>query len=533
VAAVPAPSDPQHEESIVPATAAPKSRTASSVILRNVTSSWAVLVANTLASFLLAPLVVNSLGSVYYGVWTLLTQFTGYLWLFDFGVRESVVKYVAQYHASGERARLEATVRTAISVYALVSLAVLGIVSGLVAALPHVFNIPPEAVTDARIAAFVTGTNVAQSFLSNVFLGVLMGLQRIYLVSQASILYAVLRVIGTYLLLTNGFGLVGLSVLHLGLSLLHAGFVIRYCRVFLPHLPLSPGRLVRDDVTRLLNYGKYVLLANVGDKIVFATDAMVIGMFLPIAALTPYAIAGTLIESMRSVVKAMASVFNPLTSSLRATGHEMALHRVLQSGAKGALLVGLPICIGFIMLGERFVLLWMGEAHASMAGRVMAVLSMGYIVGLPYYTISGILYGLGAHRMVAILRIVEGAINLTLSVVLVNTIGLVGVALGTAIPHVIMVGWVLPRALPKVFPLDLRAYYVAVYGRTLLAAVPFALACWLVRTVVQPAGLPSFFFWGSVSLLAYIPPAWLIAMSGEERAQLLRAIAGRRGVRPQ
>ena len=39
----------------------------------------------------------------------------------------------------------------------------------------------------ARIAAFVTGTNVAQSFLTNVFLGVLMGLQRIYLVSRASI----------------------------------------------------------------------------------------------------------------------------------------------------------------------------------------------------------------------------------------------------------------------------------------------------------------------------------------------------------
>ena len=75
---------------------------------------------------------------------------------------------------------------------------------------------------------------------------------------------------------------------------------------------------MREEVTRLLNYGKYVLLANIGDKIVFATDAMVIGMFLPIAALTPYAIAGTLIHSMRSVVKAMASVFNPLTSSLRA-----------------------------------------------------------------------------------------------------------------------------------------------------------------------------------------------------------------------
>ncbi len=331
-----------------------------------------------------------------------------------------------------------------------------------------------------------------------------MGLQRIYLVSQVGIYYAALRLVGTYLLLTNGYGLVGLSVLHLALSLFHAAFVVRLCLVYLPDVPLRPSRPQRAEVTRLLNYGKYVLMANIGDKIVFATDAIVIGMFLPIAALTPYAIAGTLIDSMRSVVKPMAAVFNPLTSSLRASGHEMALGRVLQAGAKGAIVVGLPICIGFIMLGERFVSLWIGDAHASMAGRVMTVLSIGYIVGLPYYTISGILYGLAEHRTVAILRVVEGATNLTLSVALVKGVGLLGVALGTAIPHMIVVGWILPRTLPKIFPVDLRAYYVAVYGRTLLASVPFVVACWLVRTVVQPASLASFFFWGLVSLPAYI-----------------------------
>jgi glycosyltransferase involved in cell wall biosynthesis/O-antigen/teichoic acid export membrane protein len=507
------------------------SRSVSSLVVQNVTSSWAVLAVNVLVSFLLAPLVVNSLGSVYYGVWALLSQFTGYLWLFDFGVRESVVKYVAQYHASGERDKLQATVRTAISVYALVSLGVLGIISGMVAALPYVFNVPADVVPAARIAAFVTGATIAQSFLTNVFVGVLMGLQRFYLVSLANIYNAGLRLVGTYLLLTAGYGVIGLSMLHLALSIVYAGFVVRSCLVYLPDVPLRPVRPVRAEVTKLLNYGKYVLMANVGDKIVFATDAIVIGMFLPIATLTPYAIAGTLIDNMRAAVKAMGAVFNPLTSSLRASGHETALPRVLHAGAKGAMVVGLPICIGFITLGELFVSLWIGEAHAPMAGQVMTVLSIGYIVGLPYYTISGILYGLAAHRTVAILRVVEGATNLALSVALVNGIGLLGVALGTAIPHMIVVGWILPRALPKIFPVNLRAYYGAVYGRTLLASVPFVLACWLVRTVVQPAGLASFFFWGLVSLPAYIGPAWLIALSGEERARALRVIGRYRGSR--
>jgi O-antigen/teichoic acid export membrane protein len=509
--------------------AAPASQGMVTVVLRNITSSWAALVVNTLISFVLAPIVVNTLGSVYYGIWTLLMQFTGYLWLFDFGVRESVIKYVAQYHAAGEHAKLETTVRTAISVYALVTLAAVLAVGGMTAALPYVFNIPADAVPTARVAAFVTGATVAQSFLTNVFVGVLMGLQRIYLVSRVGILFSVGRAIATYVLLTTGYGLVALSVLNLVLSLANAALVVHYCRVYLPELPLRPARPVRAEVLKLLNYGKYVLLSNIGDKIVFATDALVIGIFLPIAALTPYAIAGTLIGHMRSVVMAMAQVFNPLTSSLRAGGDEHVVQRVLQTGAKGAMTIGLPLCIGFVTLGERFVQLWMGEAHAAMAGRVMTALAIGYIVGLPYYTISGVLYGLGQHRVVAVLRIVEGAMNLALSVVLVNLQGLVGVAVGTAVPHIIVVGWVLPRALPKIFPIDLRAYYLNVYGRTLVAATPFFIAASLIDRMVQPATLITFFGWGAVSLAAYIVPIWLIVLTTSERTQLLRAVgwAGR------
>ncbi len=523
-----APSPVEGRQISVSPPAAPQSRSVSSLIVQNVTSTWAALGVNTLVSFFLAPLVVNSLGSVYYGIWALVNQFTGYLYLFDFGVRDSVVKYVAQYHASGERDRLEGMVRTAISFYALISLTALGMIGVMVAALPYVFNIPADAVYTARIAAFLAGATIAQSFLSQVFIGVLTGLQRYYLVSQANLYNAVLRFAGTYLVLSNGYGLVGLSVMQYALNVFSAVWFVRLCLVYLPDVRLRPSRPVRAEVVRLANYGKYVLMGNVGDKIVFGTDALVIGMFLPIAALTPYAIAGTLIFTMRAVVKSMAVVFSPLTSSLQAAGHGKALPRVLLAGAKGAMLCGLPLCIGFITLGERFVSLWIGEAHAPMAGNVMTVLAIGYIVGLPYYTISGTLYGLAAVRTVAILRIVEGVANLVLSLVLVRSIGLVGVALGTAIPHIIVVGWILPKALPKVVPINLRAYYAEVYGRTLLASVPFVVACWLVATVVQPANLVSFFFWGILSLPAYIVPAWLIALSDEERARALRLIIARR-----
>lgn len=498
-------------------------------IFRNITSNWAALIVNTVLSFVIAPIVVNHLGSVYYGIWTLLMQFTGYLWLFDFGVRESVIKYVAQYHASGERDKLQATVQTAVSVYAVVSALGLVAVGAISWALPVLFNLPPEAVPAARIAAFLTGTTVAQSFLANVFAGVLMGLQRFYLVARVSVLFSVARSVLIYVLLTHGYGIIALSVVQFAMSLISNGWVYRLCRVHLPDVSFGIIRPARDEVKKLLTYGQYVLIANIGDKIIFATDALVIGIFLPIAALTPYAVAGTLIGHLRSFITSMASVFNPLTSSLEASRDKAALAQVVEGGCKAAMLLGLPVCIGLIMLGERFISLWMGPVYAAEASTVLTLLAIGHIVGLPYYTISGVLYGLGEHRIVAWSRIVEGAANLTLSVILIRTYGLAGVAIGTSIPHMLVVGGLLPLALPRFFPIKLGHYYRTIYLRPLLASLPFVGACWLVVHGLDPRNLVTFFAGGLLSLVAYVVPCWAVALSPSERTRIQSAVQRRAG----
>ncbi len=158
--------------------AAQPTRRWSTGILRNVTSNWAGMIVNILVSFVLAPFVVRHLGSTAYGVWTLLMQFTGYLWLFDLGIRESVVKYVAQYRAADDREGLRATVRAAAGMYALVGVVALLASVGLAIAAPYFFHIPAEVVSTARTTAVITGATVAQGFIFNVAVAVLIGLQR-------------------------------------------------------------------------------------------------------------------------------------------------------------------------------------------------------------------------------------------------------------------------------------------------------------------------------------------------------------------
>lgn len=489
-----------------------------SAIVRNVTAGWASIVVGVAFAFVLAPLTVRTLGDVHYGIWTLLMQITGYLWLFDFGVRESVVKFVAQYHAADDRDQIVSVVRSAVSIYLMVTLATLACAVLVAAGLPYLFNIPPEEVTTARVTALLVGGTVAQSFVFNVFVGVVMGLQKFFLISRLGIFFTVGRGVVMYLLLKAGFGLITLALVQFLTTLTSNLIVYRLARRELPYVSIRLVRPTRAEAMKLFNYGKYVLVSNIGDKLVFATDSIVIGVFQPIAALTYFAIGATLIEQLRTFVATMGAILNPLSSGLEARRENHALGLVVTTGAKAAVILGLPFCVGFIVLGRLFISLWMGPEYAGEAGMVLAVLAAGHLIGLPYYMISGVLFGLGRHRVVAWSRVFEGIVNLALSVMLVRRYGVVGVAIGTVVPHVLVVGALLPAMLPRWIALDLRAYYVSTYVRPVLAGIPFLLACLVINREIVPGTFVSFFGFMAAALPVYLVPTWFVALTPAERA---------------
>lgn len=496
-------------------------------VFKTVSLNWLGFFVNMGLAFVIAPLTVNALGTVYYGIWTLVMQFTGYLWLFDFGVRESVVKYVAQHHAADEKQEVLTIVSTALAVYGGVATVTILCVALLTIALPYAFNIPVEAVWTARLATLLTGLTIAQSFVCNVFVGILLGIQKYYLTSAPSLAFSLIRTGIIYLLLTNGGGLVALATLQFVMGTLMSFVIYWLCRRELPYLSVTLTRPRRDEVTKLFNYGKYVLINNLGDKIVFSTDSIVIAAFLPVSSLTHYAIGGSLIEYFRNFIGSMSSIVNPIASSLEARKDVVLLSRLLIAASKGSVLIGLPVCVGFIILGERFIALWMGPALAPESGRVLAVLAVGYLIGLPYRTISAVLYGLGKHQNLAYSRIVEGLVNLAISVALVSQVGVVGVAIGTAIPHALIVAGYLPLLLPRLMPLDLRDYFVWSYVRPLIAVVPFAGLCWVIEHYLAPANLIVFMASVIAALTSYAVPAWFFVLDKNERARAARVLRAR------
>jgi O-antigen/teichoic acid export membrane protein len=270
-----------------------------------------------------------------------------------------------------------------------------------------------------------------------------------------------------------------------------------------------------------MGYGFYVIVNNVGEKIITATDAIVAGIFLPIQSITYLAIAGNLVGYLRAVLGTTAQIFNPLASELHTLRESSRLSSAFLLGVKICTIITAPIAASFVVLGEQFVALWMGGEFAAPSSGVLTILALAAFFSAPQYVFSSVLYGMSQHRIMALLRIAEAAANLLLSIVLVQSWGLIGIALGTAIPSAIAVMLVLPVVAGRIVGVGLVEFYEQAYVRPLLAIAPFVAGAWWIRSSYPADDLLGFFLRIGALLLLYPPCAFALVLDATERKLVL------------
>lgn len=499
-------------------------------VLRNVASNWAGLGVNMLVTFFLSPFVVNTLGSLYYGIWALTMQFTAYLYLLDFGVRDSIIRYTARYRGLGQGRRLNQFLTMSMAIYS--PIAVIGMVVTTVGVVgfPYWFGLEADHVYEARVALALVGATIAQGFIFNAFVGILQGLQRFEIVNVIGVVSSLLRAVLVVAALRRGHGIIGLSLIQFGLSLA-GNLLVSYFALRLLRKEDLPFRLTwvgarrgRVLVRRIVGYSTYIFINNIGQKIILGTDAVVIGIFMPVATVTYYAIAGNLISLLRGIVMSTIWVLMPLASHYAALRQFDEVRALLIRGSKVALLVALPLCAGFVVTGERFIELWMGPEYSPMAGRVLLILALAEVFSAPHHAMSVVLLGLSRHRVMAWLRIGEAIVNLAISIWLVQSIGLVGVALGTTIPHIFVMLFVLPVMVCRVVGLPYREYLARAYVGPFVAVIPFVGGLVLLREWWPAPNLVVFFLQTGLLVLPYAWASYGVALTSLEREAIKRYV---------
>ncbi|MCS6850637.1 MAG: oligosaccharide flippase family protein [Gemmataceae bacterium] len=403
----------------------------------NAAVNWTGHLLQLAVAFYLSPILVHGLGNQRYGLWTAIESILAYLTLVALGLAASVVRYVARHEARREWQSLNEVVNTSLALFSLAGLAVLAVTAGLSAGLGSLLTLPPAQRREAHWLLGVLGTNLAVSLPLSVFPAILDGLGRYTTKNAVMATVLLLRVPMSLIVIRHDLGLVGLALGTMACNLLQHGLLAVLAVRALPSLRLSRRCVTRATFRRIRSYSTDALLAMVAGRISFQTDSLVIAALLGPAPVTFFVLGARLVEHAKAFLRSATTVLTPAISSLDARGEAETIRRLYLTTTRYVLWLVLPIQAGFLVFGRPFLRLWMGPSYAEAGYPVLVVLAVPLGLCMSQSVSGRICYGLGRLRLLSRAALVEALVNLTMSLALAQPLGLVGVALGTAIPNLV------------------------------------------------------------------------------------------------
>lgn len=264
--------------------------------------------------FVATPLIVRKLGNRDYGLYSILLGFVSYS--FTFGIGRVLIKFIAEYRASGEREKIGEVVSATFwfsSIVAVLGITVVALSARFIAV--EILSLPADQIKVGENGLYLVCASIVTTMLSQIFQFILQGLHRF----------------GPYLLLTNISGLlvnagnVTLAYLGYGVESLLTWNLITICIMaaafginavkHLPEFRLFP--IIRNSQwSAVLSYGSNIILYQIfGNVLVVFERAWIVRKFGSEAA-TYYIVPMTLAIYLHGIVSSFTLVLFPLVNEL-------------------------------------------------------------------------------------------------------------------------------------------------------------------------------------------------------------------------
>jgi O-antigen/teichoic acid export membrane protein len=501
------------------------------LLRRNTLGAYAVYAAAIVSGLVVTPVVIHSIGTPAFGVWSFIGSVTIYISVLDFGVGPSVVRFAAEAHGRRAPDDLNEIASTGLAMYAVIGAVTLPV--GLVLAwiVPLAVGAPHNLVWDARIATLLVVVALALRFPLGLFNNLLVSRQRWDLQNLANFVSMVLYASLVGLLVPRWGGLVLLGALTFGATLLRLALPLAWLRRELPELRIARRFVTRARLRALTAFSSSNFLVHIAQKVVFSTDVIVVGIVLGSASSGVYSVPAKLFALVFGLGTAATSLMFPAFAELGGAGDAGGQRRLLLIGLRAGTALMLMVALPLLLIPDLLIHAWIGGGfHDSYA--VMAILAGVLLVHQPIYVLTQFLIAVGRQRSIAIVSITTTLANIALSFLLAWTWGIWGVAVSTLATDLVALAWIVPRIAAPAASIPARTLARAVMRPFVPAAVAAAVVLVGVARFWEPRTLLTLAPLGALWAIVAAATVWRFGLAAHERAQFSREFGLKRPAGP-
>ena len=458
----------------------------SRAVARSAGSGYLRLMVSAAVQFAMVPIVIRSLGPSQYGLYALILSALGFFALLELGAGAGAMKAAAAGWSTGdwnERNR-------SLGVQLMISLAAAGVALLLLAGLAPLFGVVFHVANSQRsavaIAVVLLGLRSAVlSWPFGVLRSALYGHGETVLVNGLQSLGAVLYAGLTWLALHLGFGLVGFATANLVAFLIEHLAYWYFATRRIPRLRFTFDWRDRRRLRDGLSLGGSQLLVAVAGLVLLRTDPIIIQAFLPLSAVGAYAVALKVADQCFLLTRQFVNALSPMIAALHAGQQGDRVRRVASTGTRYALALALLPAVPLALNADLLLTSWVGSSFAP-AGPALAILVTAVALMAPQVVASGVLTYTGRHHATGKLAVQAMLVNAITSLLLVRSLGLTGVALGTLIAVLVVDVGLAGRQLCHALDMSVGDYWRRAIRPALAPAIP-AVVVGLVLRLMAPA----------------------------------------------
>lgn len=469
-----------------------------------------------------------------YGFWALMWSVFGYSLLLDFGFGASIQKYTSETIVTKDWDKFNRVVSTVFFNYAFLGLVIILATFLLGANLQNIFKFDVANQQYYYFVVIVFGLGTAFTFPFGFFTEVLRGMQALHIRNVIQVSAMFLNFIGILIAVKMSQPLLKMAFWSVGVSLIRNMAMAGAAFYKLKEMKISPKYYDKSIMKQVMGFSMYAYLITFTNMIIFRTDQMVISIFSSVALVTIYQISSKITETFRNFSAQFLDSLSPITASLNAAGHKDKLAEVMLQSNRLMGIISTMLLIPLLVFVKPLLKVWL-EIEDPL-GVVIAVILLVSMYVLLFFRSSSvyILLMLNKQKTLTKVALIECFANLGLSILLLHVMpktitlygitienfNIVGVALGTFIPNIILAfAYNIPAAI-KFSGVTIKEYFNLSVKRTLFVGalvLSMAIGLFIWR---YPESLLTIFLYCVVIGIVYATLTWFIGLEKWEKKQI-------------
>jgi len=402
-------------------------------------SNYIHLIIKIIVSLFLVRIMFMGMEQEAYGFWALMWSIFGYSVLLEFGLGVTIQKKSAEFMAHKKMHQLSTLFSTYLVVYFIIAVVIAITTIFLSFNVESLFVISDqEQIAEYSLSLLIFGLGSAASFALGFSAEILVGLHLLKMRNLVNTIFVVLNAFLLWQCVVWDQPLHIFALAAVFTQFLNNLFFLMLLKFNVSELTISTKLVDFSDVKRSMQFSLSAYLVMFSNIIIFRTDQIVISAIAGITFVGLYQIASRVSELFRQFATQFHESLGTKAAMLNATDDTEALSSLLMHSNKIISAVATFLFIPIFLLIEELLYLWLEiEDAQTMLVAKLLLISM-YVLVVFRSSMVQVLLMNNKHIQLMKIGLFEAVSNVILSIILVQKYGMIGAAIGTLIPNILL-----------------------------------------------------------------------------------------------